>query len=96
VEEDDKAQVSLSEEESFWLWVMRWNKTEKKERIDRELEVGRLQIKYTRRRKSEFWGRFGGGWNWKLGFQAGGNSIIFNLLIASLSFYLKPKEKKGD
>lgn len=37
--------------------------------------------------RKEHWfpmGRFGGGWNWNLGFQAGGRCIIFNLLWGSI------------
>ncbi len=31
-----------------------------------------------------FLGRFGGGWNWSLGFKAGGKCIVFNLLVGSI------------
>ena len=93
---DEKKAIDVTSMEAFWLWVMRRNQAEKKERIERKLEIGRLQIRYLRRRKSELWGRFGGGWNWEFGFQAGGRTIIFNLLIASLSFHIKRKEEKGE
>lgn len=32
----------------------------------------------------EMFGRFGGGWNWKLGFQSGGNTLIISLLVAEV------------
>ncbi len=35
-------------------------------------------------KRSLFMGRFGGGWNWNLGFQAGGRTIILNLLWGSV------------
>lgn len=35
------------------------------------------------------WGRFGGGWQWKLGFQAGGKTVIFNLLVGKLKITRK-------
>ena len=33
---------------------------------------------------NSLWGRFGGGWQWKIGVQAGGSTIIFSLLTFSL------------
>lgn len=49
----------------------------------KEWTVGRWFFKYERRRKDNAMGRFGGGWQWELGFKAGKGSIILNLLIAS-------------
>lgn len=47
------------------------------------------------RSSKAFMGRFGGGWNWKLGFQAGGSSIIFNLLIFDIRIgFVNEKEKR--
>lgn len=37
-------------------------------------------------RGSDGMGRFGGGWNWCLGFRAGGSSIYIALLIGAISF----------
>ena len=45
-----------------------------------------MKISYSRKSKNEFWGRFGGGWQWKLGFQLGGNTLIINLLICDIRF----------
>ena len=50
------------------------------------------KIKFQYREKNNLWGRFGGGWNWKLGFQAGGSSLIINLLVMTISFRKKSKE----
>jgi len=41
-------------------------------------------IRYQRRPASNLWGRFGGGWQWKVGIDVGGQSVIFNLLVATL------------
>lgn len=30
------------------------------------------------------WGRFGGGWNWEIGVQVGGSTVLVNLLVCSL------------
>jgi hypothetical protein len=47
--------------------------------------LGPIQIRFSYRSANSFMGRFGGGWNWKLGFQAGGSTVILSLLIAELS-----------
>lgn len=86
----------ISPKEAFYLWVMRRNEKEKTDRVKRAITIGRLTIDYERRRKTEFWGRFGGGWNWNLGFQASGRTIIFNLLISSVRFHLAEKEKEKE
>lgn len=74
----------VKQTELFWLWVMRNNKKKPVEGMRRDWRWGAYQFSYQRRYKNNSWGRFGGGWNWKLGFQAGGSTIIFELLIASL------------
>lgn len=61
----------VTQTESFWLWVMRKNKKEGIKGTRRHWQWGRYEFYYERRCKSNSWGRFGGGWNWKLGFQAG-------------------------
>lgn len=43
-----------------------------------------MRASVSRRPKSALWGRFGGGWNWSLGFQAGGRTLIVNLLTFSV------------
>ena len=40
-----------------------------------------IKISYSHKKSTELWGRFGGGWNWKLGFQIGGNTLLISLLI---------------
>lgn len=50
----------------------------------REWTLGRYYFTYERRSKSNAMGRFGGGWDWNLGFQAGSSELILNLLVSSL------------
>ena len=33
------------------------------------VQIGKVRIKYEHRGPDCMWGRFGGGWDWKLGFQ---------------------------
>lgn len=48
------------------------------------MDRSRLHVTYERRSGNDLHGRFGGGWQWKLGFQAGGRSVIVNLLVANV------------
>ena len=43
-----------------------------------------MRIKYRHRPSDSLMGRFGGGWQWSLGFQLGAHTLIVNLLIFSL------------
>lgn len=43
-----------------------------------------LSITLEMRSSKSLMGRFGGGWNWKFGFQAGGSTIIISLLVMDL------------
>jgi len=47
-----------------------------------------IKITYSHKKPTEFWGRFGGGWNWKLGFQMGGNTLLISLLICEISIVI--------
>ena len=52
-----------------------------------------LRIVFTWKSSKCLWGRFGGGWQWAVGFEASRNAIIFNLLICSISIsWYKKKE----
>ena len=56
-------------------------------KINKDFTYKNLHGNFSMRSKDGFMGRFGGGWNWKLGFQVGGNTIIISLLVAELRFY---------
>ena len=42
------------------------------------------KVTYTHRDKADSFGRFGGGWNWIIGVQFGGRTMIINLLVCSI------------
>lgn len=42
------------------------------------------RFKYERRTRDSFMGRFGGGWQWELGFQASSSTLIINCLVFSI------------
>jgi len=77
-------QVKLSVQEAAAVEIMRLNKATPRKEVRREWRIGRWRFVYNRRSKDSLWGRFGGGWNWELGFQIGGSTVIINLLVASL------------
>jgi hypothetical protein len=52
--------------------------------VSKKFYIGSLSIKFEMRDKNGIMGRFGGGWNWKLGIQASGSTAIFSLLVAEL------------
>lgn len=43
-----------------------------------------VKITFSWRSPRSLMGRFGGGWNWKIGVQAGGGTMLFSLLVAEL------------
>lgn len=61
--------------------------------FNKEWERGRFSVK-AEMRGNKCMGRFGGGWQWALGFEAGKTSIIFNLLVmmVRVSWY-KPEQE---
>jgi len=68
--------------------------------FDKRWQWSRIKIRFDMRRNDGFMGRFGGGWDWKLGIQAStpnkyGWTVIISLLVASLSIdYAPGKEPK--
>lgn len=77
--------------ENFYLWVIRKNQETPIQGVHKEWKFNRWKIQYSCRLKSNLWGRFGGGWNWKLGFMAGGSTLVISLLVAEITISrLKP------
>lgn len=78
--------INATADETAAIAIMRLNKAEypKRNWIHREWKWGRYEFTFQWRNKNSLWGRFGGGWQYELGFQAGGRTIIFNLLVCSL------------
>ena len=70
------------------MGVIRMNRAEKRREIVKQWSIGRASFVFQCRSSKCLWGRFGGGWNWKLGFQVGGSTVIVNLLVCSLTVSL--------
>ena len=82
----DKEKVELSKNEQFWIAIKRINDITGIDKIYKKWVIGRLTIVFEWRSKKNLWGRFGGGWNWKLGLQIGSTTTIISLLIFELRF----------
>lgn len=82
----------LSDEQKGILAIVEMNKNEKRKEIKKTVIIGRLRVTFHWQSKKSFWGRFGGGWNWILGFEASGSTLILNLLVCSLRFYIAKAE----
>ena len=52
--------------------------------------VWRLRVTVDWRSRDCLFGRFGGGWNWRLGLQAGGRTLAFHLLVATFTIRITP------
>jgi hypothetical protein len=79
----DKSQLD------FWLRVLKVNASNPIIEFSRSWRLGSFDIKFSYRSRNNVWGRFGAGWNWKLGFSAGGRCCTLHLLIADLRIYYK-------
>jgi hypothetical protein len=60
----------------------------------KKFKIGKYKFAYERRDKSGVMGRFGGGWQYKLGIDIGGSTVILNLLVATLRIDHE-KDKEG-
>lgn len=54
----------------------------------------RLEIKHDIMKKDKIFGRFGGGWNWKVGIQVGGSCMIISWLVGSTRITWRKLDEK--
>jgi len=84
--------MKLTNDEKGILSIVRSNELFGRKEIKKTWNINRLEIQFEWRSKNNLWGRFGGGWNWKLGIQIGSTTIILSLLVFSLTFHIKKSE----
>ena len=48
--------------------------------VKRSWDLGVARVTYNWRSRDSLWGRFGGGWNWKVGAQAGEGDVILSFV----------------
>ena len=78
--------METSDMEKFWIWMMRKNASTPILEIKKKIKIWRVTATFRWRSKKNNWGRFGGGWNWKLGVTIGSTTAVVHLLIAEISF----------
>lgn len=83
--------VISEEEQQGILSIVALNRLEEAWEIKKYGSLGPVGVKLRWRSKDHLMGRFGGGWNWKLGAQVGSTTVIVFLLVLSLSFTWLPK-----
>ena len=93
--------IVLTDAEKGAIGLMRYNAAVQNDRyrgeIDWSCNLGRrIQIRIIKNSRKRPWGRFGGGWNWELGFQASSSTVILNLLVLSVRIYRPKKVKEGS
>ena len=81
------ADVMSPDEMKGILSIVALNKLWPKEEIFKEWSLLGIEIRFRWRSKNNLWGRFGGGWNWVLGFKVSGRTISLQLLICTLTFH---------
>lgn len=76
--------MKITTREKGILAIIRLNQLLPDKRLRRTWHIGQLSITFEWRSKNNLWGRFGGGWDWALGVEVGGSTILFNLLVFSV------------
>ncbi len=71
-------------------------KSTKPRNIRKKWTLGNFETTFQWKSSKELMGRFGGGWNWKVGFQIGSTTIIFNVLVFTIRMhYVSKREREG-
>lgn len=73
------------------LAICALNKLEKKKEIRKRFYIGNICFSFHWQSNKSLWGRFGGGWQWALGFEATKSTLLLNCLIFSLMIYRREK-----
>jgi len=79
---------AVTDREKGALALIRLNELMRKREVFKRLRLGHFETTFHWRSAKNFWGRFGGGWNWCLGFELGDWTLGLNLLVFRLGFSL--------
>ena len=76
----------LTSLENFYIGIIRYNQSNPIDYVYRWGVVlfRQIKIEIEQRSKKSLWGRFGGGWNWQLGFEVGRTSILIHYLVGTV------------
>lgn len=81
------ADIIPQAEQNGILAICALNKLEKERGIYKKVKVGKIGFSFEWRSSKCMWGRFGGGWQWALGFEASKRSLLLNCLIFSVMIW---------
>lgn len=84
IEQLEANQILSQTESKGILAICALNKLEKRQEIRKQFRVGNFHFSFHWGDKTSMWGRFGGGWQWALGFEASKSSLLLNCLVCSL------------
>ena len=81
-------------------WFRKWISGEAPEywykiRLGKWRTPGWACVTIEQRKANNFTGRFGGGWQWKLGIQASGSTVIISLFVMEISITWYGLTKSG-
>ena len=79
--------ILSGEEQNGILAICALNKLEKKREFYKRIRLGKLNISLRWRSSKCFWGRFGGGWQWALGFEIARRTVNLNCLVFSVMLW---------
>ena len=80
--------VTKTKDEALAVSVIRLNQwfqeRHPSRKIHKDWEIGPYIIRFRYTSKDDLWGRLGGGWQWGLGFQCSGCSVLIILLVCEI------------
>ena len=68
------------------------NKLEKRKEVYKRFRICNLNISFHARSSKNLWGRFGGGWQWALGFEASKSTLLLNCLVFTIMIWREKKK----
>ncbi|KKN81375.1 hypothetical protein LCGC14_0319880 [marine sediment metagenome] len=81
----------MSSKAEFAAAMVEHNEAHPQRSSERHWSMAGFEFNYERRDPKHHWGRFGGGWDYRLGIDVGGSTVIVNLLVASVQITRKDK-----
>lgn len=85
------ADILSQTERNGILAICALNKLEKEREFYKRIRLGNLNISVSWRSSKHLWGRFGGGWQWALGFEVAKRTLNLNCLVFSIMIWKEVK-----
>lgn len=81
------ADIIPQAEQNGILALCALNKPERERKVYKKIKLGKLNISLDWRSSKCLWGRFGGGWQWALGFETSKRTLLLNCLVFSIMIW---------